>query len=272
MADSGILENDLPELLMLVAEAAQAADTAVAVLIDEVQYLDTEDLSALIVSVHKIGQRQLPLIVFGAGLPQTAALAGEAKSYAERLFDYPAIGPLEPADAARAIQEPIRGEGEEIDSAALAEIVRQTEGYPYFLQEWGSHAWNEAPVSPISEADVSRATAKALEALDRSFFRVRFDRLTPREKDYMRAMAELGPGPHRSGDIANLLGVKVTSMGPLRSGLIAKGMIYSPQHGDTAFTVPMFDSFMRRSMPDWAPSLTKQAPKTSTRDDSESSK
>lgn len=254
VADSGSLETDLPELLMLVAEAAEAADTAVAILVDEVQYLDAEDLSALIVSVHKIGQRQLPLIVFGAGLPQTAALAGEAKSYAERLFDYPPVGPLEPADAARAIQEPIRGEGAEIDSAALAAIVRQTEGYPYFLQEWGSQAWNEAAVSPISEADVSRATVKVLEALDRSFFRVRFDRLTPREKDYMRAMAELGPGPHRSGDIATLLRVKVTSMGPLRSGLIAKGMIYSPQHGDTAFTVPMFDSFMKRSMPDWKPS------------------
>jgi len=136
-------------------------------------------------------------------------------------------------------------------AAALAEIVEHTEGYPYFLQEWGSHAWDTASVSPITTSDVTRATEKALRALDQGFFRVRLDRLTPREKNYVRAMAELGPGPHRSGDIATLLGVQVTTAGPLRSGLIRKGMIYSPKHGDTAFTVPMFDAFMKRSLPDW---------------------
>lgn len=253
VADSGQLETDLPELLLLVAEAAQAADTPVAILIDEVQYLTAEDLSALIVGIHKIGQRQLPLVVFGAGLPQLAALAGEAKSYAERLFDYPPVGPLQEGDAEQAIREPIRGEGAEIAPKALAKIVEQTKGYPYFLQEWGSHTWDIAPGSPITEADVSLATEKVLQALDQGFFRVRMDRLTPREKEYMRAMAELGGGPHRSGDIAELLGVKVTTISPLRSGLIGKGMIFSPQHGDTAFTVPMFDAFMKRSMPDWIP-------------------
>lgn len=253
VAGSGQLETDLPELLLLVAEVAQAADTPVAIFIDEVQYLSPEDLSALIVSIHKIGQRQLPIIVFGAGLPQLAALAGEAKSYAERLFEYPPVGPLEKNDAEYAIREPIRSEGAEIATDALTKIVEQTQGYPYFLQEWGSHTWDIAPASPITEADVSRATEKILLALDQGFFRVRMDRLTPREKDYMRAMAELGCGPHRSGDIADLLEVKVTSISPLRSLLIGKGMIFSPQHGDTAFTVPMFDAFMKRSIPDWTP-------------------
>jgi hypothetical protein len=252
-ADSGILEHDLPELLILVAEAATEAERPVAIFVDEVQYLPAEDLSALIVSVHKIGQRGLPLVVFGAGLPQLAALAGEAKSYAERLFDYPPVGPLESAAAERAINQPIRSEGADIENAALASVIKQTRGYPYFLQEWGSHAWDAAPQSPITLVDAQKAGAAALAALDKGFFRVRLDRLTPRERDYVRAMAHLGPGPHRSGDIAGLLGVEVTSVGPLRSALIRKGMIYSPQHGDTAFTVPMFDAFMKRSMPDWAP-------------------
>jgi hypothetical protein len=253
VADSGNLENDLPELLLLVAEAAKAAGKPVAILIDEVQYLSTEDLSALIVSVHKIGQRQLPLAVVGAGLPQLAGLAGDAKSYAERLFDFPLIGPLDSAAARRAIREPIIAEGADVEGTALDRIVEQTRGYPYFLQEWGSHAWDTASTSPITLADTTRASESALQALDQGFFRVRLDRLTPRERDYLRAMAELGEGPHRSGDIANLLGVNVTAVAPLRSGLIRKGMIFSPQHGDTAFTVPMFDAFMKRSMPDWAP-------------------
>lgn len=248
-AVSGNLEHDLPELLLRVAEAADAAQRPVLIAIDEVQYLELEDLSALIVSAHKIGQRNLPIVVFGAGLPQLAALAGEAKSYSERLFDYPDVGPLDYEAAASAIRGPIRGEGAEIEDGALKEIVLRTEGYPYFLQEWGSHAWNDAPGSPITEADVASATLHALRALDNGFFKVRFDRLTPREKEYLRAMAKLGSGPHRSGDIADVLGASVTTVAPLRGGLIRKGMIYSPAHGDTAYTVPMFDAFMRRVMP-----------------------
>ena len=236
---------------MVVARAAAKADKPVVILVDEVQYLTRDELGALIVSVHKIGQRALPLVVFGAGLPQLAALAGEAKSYAERLFDFPPVGPLDPAAATKAVREPVLGEGATIAAAALSEIVRCTEGYPYFLQEWGSHSWNIASKSPITKADVKRATESARQALDQGFFRVRLDRLTPREKDYMRAMSELGAGPHRSGDIASELGVDVRTVGPLRSGLIRKGMIYSPSHGDTAFTVPMFDAFMRRTIPDW---------------------
>ncbi len=237
--------------MLLVAEAARAAETPIALLLDEVQYMSSEDLAALIVSVHKIGQRRLPLVFFGAGLPSLAALAGEAKSYAERLFDYPEVGSLGRQDAERAIREPLRSEGVDIEPAALAAIVERTEGYPYFLQEWGANAWDISPESPITLPNVEHATTAALHRLDEGFFRVRLDRLTPRGKEYMRAMAELGPGPHRSGDIAAKLGVKVTSVGFVRQELTRKGMVYSPQHGDTAFTVPMFDAFMKRSMPDW---------------------
>lgn len=252
-ADSGSLETDLPEVLLAVANAAHGAGSAVALCIDEVQYLTEPDLAALIVSCHKMAQKNLPLVVFGAGLPQIAALAGEAKSYSERLFDYPPVGALTDAAARDAVATPIRREDAEIDDEALTEIVQRTRGYPYFLQEWGSHAWNVAAGPRITRDDVMAATAAALTALDESFFKVRLDRLTPREKDYVRAMAELGPGPHRSGEIAKILGLKVNEAGSLRDKLIKKGMIYSPQHGDTAFTVPMFDDFMKRSMPDWNP-------------------
>ncbi len=252
-ADSGNLEADLPELLLVVAEAAKQAKSAVAIFLDEVQYLSQRDLSALIVSLHTLSQKNLPLLLFGAGLPQLAALAGEAKSYAERLFEYPDVGRLAPEAAREAIEVPVRDEGAEIESGAVDFIIDRTNGYPYFLQEWGDHAWNKAAASPIVTDDVKSGSDEVLQRLDQGFFRVRLDRLTPREKDYVRAMAELGPGPHRSGDIANMLNIQVTAAGPLRSGLIKKGMIFSPQHGDTAFTVPMFDEFMWRSMPDWQP-------------------
>jgi len=251
VADSGNLEVDLPELMACVGNAAQAAGKIVVILLDEVQYLAEEDLRGLIVAMHRIAQRGWPVILFGAGLPQVAALAVEAKSYAEWLFDYPEVGPLAPDAARSALQEPIEEESETIDAEALNRILAITEGYPYFLQEWGKHSWNTARQSPIQASDVEQASTLATEALDRSFFRVRFDRLTPREQDYLRAMASLGAGPHRSGDIAEVLGISVQTAGPLRSGLIKKGMIWSPAHGQTAFTVPMFDAFMVRAMPEW---------------------
>ncbi len=250
-ADTGNLELDLPELMLTIGAAAKAAGKSVGVFIDEVQYLSEVDFRSLIVAMHRISQKQLPIVLFGAGLPQVAALAGEAKSYAGRLFDYPEIGPLKPDSAKKAIVEPVRAEGADIDAPALSKLVAITQGYPYFIQEWGKHTWNAAGASPMTEADVVQASKSATEALDKNFFRVRFDRLTPREQDYVRAMAELGPGPHRSGAIAEELGSTVASMGPLRSALIRKGMIWSPAHGDTAFTVPMFDEFMRRVMPSW---------------------
>ena len=254
LAASGDLETDLTDLLIAIGEAARAAHQPVAILIDEVQYLNDEDLRALIVALHRITQRALPMLMVGAGLPQLAALSGEAKSYSERLFDFPAVGPLDESATRGAIRVPIEDAGVEIDDDALSEIAERTAGYPYFLQEWGAHSWNVAPRSPVTLEDVVSASGKATAALDASFFRVRFDRLTPREQDYLRAMAELGPGPHRSGEVATKLGIPVTSAGPLRTGLIRKGMIWSPAHGETAFTVPMFDRYMFRAMPDWPPS------------------
>jgi AAA domain len=252
-ADSGDLEADLSVMLVAMGEAAADRGRAVAVIVDELQYLSEAEMSALIMAIHRISQRQLPVVLVGAGLPQLVGLAGRSKSYAERLFAYPDVGPLSADDAKEALRGPVRAQGVDITDAALNQLVEVTRGYPYFLQEWGYQAWNLAPISPIDADVVARATAAAIKKLDGSFFRVRFDRLTPREKDYMRALAELGPGAHRSGDIADTLGVKVQSVAPLRGGLIRKGMVYSPAHGDTAFTVPLFDEFMHRTMPDWKP-------------------
>ena len=249
-ADSGQLDSDLADVFVALGEAAAEAGTAVAIVIDELQYLSENELGALIMAIHKISQEKLPVILIGAGLPQLAGNTGRAKSYAERLFIFPQVGALNEIDANIALQEPARTEQVEFTDAALKEIYRQTKGYPYFLQEWGSQTWNTALVSPIALEVVKMASKTAISNLDQSFFRVRFDRLTPREKEYLRALAELGNNPQRSGEIAQMLGVKSESVAPLRSGLIAKGMIYSPQHGDTAFTVPLFDEFMKRIMPE----------------------
>lgn len=252
-ADSGDLEVDLPNLFTSVAEAAEERGVGVAILIDEIQYLNTSELSALIMAMHKMQQRQLPLVLVGAGLPILPGLAGESKSYAERLFSFPDIGPLPEPDTDKALRDPIEEAGESIDTNALREIFRLTRGYPYFLQEWGYQAWNHAEASPISLQTVNVTTDLVTHRLDENFFRVRFDRLTPREKQYLRAMAELGAGPHRSSDIADKLGTKITTLGPVRASLIKKGMVYSPSHGDMAFTVPLFDEFMRRAIPVFEP-------------------
>lgn len=253
LADNGDLEGDLTALLEQVGKAAQSAETVVAIYIDELQYVPEAQMAALISALHRCAQQKLPLIVVGAGLPQLRGRMGEAKSYAERLFAFPPIGPLGEEDATDAIVKPAASEHVEVDQDAVKLIVQYTQGYPYFLQEWGKHAWDVAEKSPITKADVENASTEAIAALDESFFRVRFDRLTPTEKRYLRAMAELGQGPHRSGDIASELGRESSSLGPVRSSLIAKGMIWSPTHGDTAFTVPLFDDFMKRIMPgrDW---------------------
>jgi hypothetical protein len=249
LADNGDLEGDLGTLLIQVGAAAKAAGTSVVLFIDELQYVEEPQMAALISALHRCAQEQLPVTTVGAGLPQLRARMGEAKSYAERLFDFPEIGPLSPPDAREAIVLPAENEGAKIEDQAVDLIITKTQGYPYFLQEWGKHTWDIAPASPIRYRDVLNASDEAIAALDESFFRVRFDRLTPTEKKYLRAMAELGPEPHRSGDIADELRRSVTSLGPTRAGLIAKGMIWSPTHGDTAFTVPLFDEFMKRIMP-----------------------
>ena len=253
LADNGDLEHDLAALLETVGAAAQRAGTALVLFIDELQYVKEDELAALITGLHRTAQRRLPIGLVGAGLPQLRGRMGRAKSYAERLFDFPEIGELTPPAARQALVKPALDQGVEITEDALEQILVETHRYPYFLQEWGKHAWQVAERSPITLKDVQSASAVALAALDASFFRVRFDRLTLAEKRYVRAMAELGPGPHRSGDVAEALGRKVTSLAPIRNQLIAKGMIFSPSHGDTAFTVPLFDEFLRRVMPgdDW---------------------
>ena len=255
LADSGDLETDLPDLLEAVGSAAQAGTTCMALFIDEIQYVKEDELAILIMALHRISQRQLPVIMLGAGLPQVRGNLGRARTYAERLFDFPEVGPLSPDDARRAIAKPAAAEDVIIAGGTLDAVVEQTRRYPYFLQEWGKHLWDVAESSPIGLDSVDAASQQAIAALDASFFLVRFDRLTPAEKRYARAMAELGPGPHRSGDIAAQLNRAVQSLAPTRSQLIAKGAIWSPGHGDTAFTVPMFHGFMRRIMPgdDWRP-------------------
>ena len=246
LADSGDLDTDLTDLLASVGTAAREYRTGVVLFIDELQYVHEDQLAALIRALHSASQRQLPMTMLAAGLPQLIGQMGRAKSYAERLFEFVPIDRLDDKAARAALAVPAEKEGVAFAPEAIAEILRHTMGYPYFLQEWGRHAWNVAQTSPISRADARRATVLAIAELDAGFFRVRFDRLTPTEKRYLGAMAGLGPGPHRSGDIADRLGKSVTSVAPVRSELIAKGMIYSPAHGDTAFTVPLFDGFMKR--------------------------
>lgn len=250
LADNGDLEHDLQALLETVGAAAQKAGTALVIFIDELQYVEEPELASLITALHRTAQRRLPVVMVGAGLPQLRGRIGKAKSYAERLFDFPEIGPLTSSAARIAIAKPVKANAVEINEDALDLILQKTQRYPYFLQEWGKHTWDTAKVSPSTRQHVESASVAAIAALDESFFRVRFDRLTPVEKKYLRAMAELGPGPHRSGDIAEQLGREVTALGPTRSQLIAKGMVWSPSHGDTAFTVPLFDEFMRRIIPD----------------------
>jgi hypothetical protein len=253
LADNGDLEHDLQALLETAGIAVQKAGTALVIFLDELQYVKEDELAALITALHRAAQRRLPVVLVGAGLPQLRGLMGRAKSYAERLFDFPELGHL-PLDAARiAIAKPAQDQGVEVTPEALDLIFEEPHGYPYFLQEWGKHSWEVAQRSPITINDVKNASVSAIAALDESFFRVRFDRLTPTEKRYLRAMAQLGPGPHRSGNIAEELKREVSSLGPTRNQLISKGMIWSPNHGDTAFTVPLFDAFMHRIMPgeDW---------------------
>lgn len=253
LADNGDLEHDLAALFEVVGGAAQDAGTALALFVDELQYVEESQLAALVTALHRAAQQQLPLVMVGAGLPHLRGIAGRAKSYSERLFDFPEIGPLGADSATLAIVKPIQDNAATIATGAVQLILEMTQCYPYFLQEWGKHSWDVAVGPEITLEDVRAASRSVVATLDENFFRVRFERLTPSERRYLRAMAELGPGPHRSGDIAGELRLQVTSTGPVRANLIRKGMIWSPSHGDTAFTVPLFDEFMRRIMPedDW---------------------
>jgi hypothetical protein len=248
-ADSGDIEIDLPQLLVAVGEAALDSGCAVSILVDEIQYLSKKELGALIMAMHKLQQRQLPVLLIAAGLPVLPGLAGESKSYAERLFNFPNVGELTKEDAYKALRDPALLAGVDIEEKALGKIYEMTQGYPYFLQEWGYKAWNKAQSSPITCNTVNMAMQEVIEQLDNNFFRVRFDRLTPGERAFLRAMAELGEGPYKAGDIADKCGVKVSALSTTRANLMKKGMIYSPSYGYIAFTVPLFDQFMLRIMP-----------------------
>lgn len=249
VADTGDLDIDLPELLAAIGEAARERGTAVALFIDELQYVKERELASLISALHRVEQLQLPFVLVAAGLPQLLGQLGRAKSYAERLFEFIPLGPLNRESAIGALVKPVRDAGVDYEAAAIDRILNATEGYPYFLQEWGKHCWDLAASTPIGADVAEAATSAALAELDASFFRVRFDRLTQLEKTYLRAMAELSPGPFRSGEIAELMKRKVTALGPVRNSLIKKGMIFSLAHGENAFTVPLFDGFMKRVMP-----------------------
>ena len=248
-ADTGDLESDLTKLLTSIGVLAKRQKTSMVLFIDEIQYIKEEQFASLIVALHRCTQKQLPVSLIGAGLPQTVGQAGRAKSYAERLFEYLEVGPLDREAATQAIVVPASKNKVEFQKDALDEIFKETEGYPYFIQEWGRHCWKVAKGSPITLDDVKLATELALSELDNGFFRVRLDRCTRLEKTYLRAMAEWGSGPQKSGDIANLMGKSSQQVAPVRAKLINKGMIYSPAHGDNTFTVPLFDKFMKRAIP-----------------------
>jgi hypothetical protein len=249
LADSGVLANDLTDLLVSVGRAADDRGSLVMIAIDEVQNLTEEEFSAIITAIHRTTQLGLPILFVGTGLPQVMALAGSAKSYAERLFDFPPVGSLSELDAKAAVKKPAQEKAVVFTEQALDEMFMVTKGYPYFVQEWAYEAWNYAERSPIALSDIVHIRQVVQDKLDRGFFAVRFDRLAPSEKKYLRAMAGLGHGPHRSSDIASRYGTRVAACAPIRSQLIKKGMIYSPSHGDTAFTVPLFDEFMCRAIP-----------------------
>jgi hypothetical protein len=249
-ADSGALDADLTDVLVAIGEAAHEHRTGVVLLLDEIQFLNRAQLEALIAGIHKTVQRALPMTLTAAGLPQLAELAGEAKSYAERLFKFTKIDKLSAADAKLALTGPAAaGHGATFSHAALALAIDFTEGYPYFLQEFGQAAWNVADGPQISDTDARDAQGMVEEKLDSGFFRVRHARTTELELAYLRAMAQLGPQPHLAGAVARLLGRTSQQCGPTRSLLIEKGLLYTPEHGYAAFTVPQFDRYLKRTIP-----------------------
>ena len=246
-ADSGALDSDLGDLFIAIGEFARTQDSGVLFTVDEVQYLSRAEFTALIVGLHRVSQEQLPFTIAGAGLPSLPALAGEARSYAERLFSFPVIDSLPPDQAGEALSTPAADEGVSWDTGALHRVVDITDGYPYFLQEFGKQAW-DAAIGPdrITSAAVESAIPVAVHELDSGFFRVRIGRTTNAERAYLAAMASLGPSPYGSGKVAAAMGKTTTEVGPYRDTLIKRGLCYSPRHGIIDFTVPMFDQFIRR--------------------------
>lgn len=244
---ANFLEGDFVSLIVAAGEAAADRKRGLLIALDEAQVLTKSELAALIAAVHRTTQMGLPVLLIGAGLPNLPKNAGEAKSYSERLFEFPALGPLEDHEAEAALKLPAEREGVRFRGDALKKMVAASSGYPYFIQEWGKHAWDIASENAITDQDVESAEVLVEASLDRNFYRVRTDRLTEKELEYLRAMAQLGEGPHRSGDIAAQLKSTSRKVAPLRDRLIKKGMIFSPSHGDTAFSVPLFDEYLRKT-------------------------
>lgn len=249
-ADHGDLSMDFTDVLVSIGEAAQDHSTGLVLLFDEVQFLSQAQLEAVIQAIHKSVQRKLPVTFVGAGLPQIAELAGDAKSYAERLFKFPQIGSLGFEDAKKALAEPALVEGVTFDDDALQRAFELTEGYPYFIQELGYQVWAVAEGDAITLEDVEDAKDAYEAKLDSSFFRVRLDRATQLQIAYMRAMAQLGPQSQKASDVAAVMGRESTQVAPTRSELISMGLLYTPSHGYAGFTVPHFDRFMLRAVPE----------------------
>jgi len=255
--DSGQFHDDLSDLFVAIGEAAKEKKTGVLFFFDEIQFLKREGLEALIAATHQVSQRSLPVGIVGAGLPQLPRIAGEAKSYAERLFDFPKIDRLDEAAAKSALELPAGQQGVTFEGGAIDAILKFTGGYPYFLQEYGKHVWNIAKDAIISRQDIEMARHAVIAQLDENFFRVRIDRTTAAERNYVVAMAHLGRGPYRTGDIAARIGRQSTTVAPLRGQLINKGLVFGPTYGMTDFTVPQFDDFLRRNFP--APTPAKKS-------------
>ena len=249
MADSGDLGDDLTDVLVALGEAAQESGVGVVFLFDEVQFLTAPELEALITALHMVVQRELPVTLVGAGLPQLPRLAGEAKSYAERLFKTPSLGPLSPLESEIALTQPANELGVAIEDRAVQTVVAYTQGYPYFLQEYGKALWDRAEGSPITAIEAVEAQAIVEAVLDSGLFRVRLERASGAEIRYLRAMAELGPGSQRAGEVAAVMGKKSQQVAPTRARLLEKGLLYSPSYGLAAFSVPQFDRYMRRTYP-----------------------
>lgn len=247
IGDSGDLDSDLVDLFVAIGEVAKDTDKQICFFIDEVQYLPEPAVAGLIASSHRITQRSLPVVFICAGLPQIAALTGDAKSYAERLFEFIPIGELREGSDEEALVSPAKTLNVEFEPAAIKIILEEAKGYPYFIQEFGKHAWDMAEDNPISEEVALSASISAIATLDDSFFKVRMDRATTAEREFMKAMSSLGSGIYKSLDVADKLGKKISSIGPVRATLISKGFIYSPQHGEIAFTVPLYDEYIRRN-------------------------
>jgi hypothetical protein len=261
------LTEDFIELFLQVGGAARDKGAGLVFFLDEIQFAREAEFRALISALHRAMQKRLPVTVAAAGLPHIPGLAGEARSYAERLFRFPAIGALPPTDARAALVVPAEREGASYNEAAIALTLELTQGYPFYIQEYGKHIWNLARSSPITPKDVETARPRAEEALDRGIYEVRIQRATQKERRYLRAMAELGSGPYKVGAVAKAMGSTTTALSTIRQKLLDRGLIYATEdYGHIDFTVPRFDEFMRRHMTYRRPSAraSKAAPRVSS--------